>query len=124
MFIRQRSLLRRECYLGMNHYVNVVFKSIKEQSLHQFIEPIRPFSIGDDREGLRQMLLGENPRGRRTPKLTEEAQLAALLHDDKHMSEDQRQRLQSQLEAIKNDATLTEEQKKEKIKSLVEVRGS
>jgi len=75
---------------------------------------------GDDREGLRQMLLGVNPRSRRTPKLTEEAKLAALLHDDKHMSEDQRQRLQSQLEAIKNDETLTEAQKKEKIKSLVE----
>ena len=100
----------------------MVYKSIKEQNVHQFIEPSLFFTIGDDREGLRQMLLGENPRGRRTPKLTEEAKLAALLHDDKHMSEDQRQRLQSQLEAIKNDETLTEDQKKEKIKSLVEVR--
>ena len=68
------------------------------------------------------MLSTTNPWAEmRTPKLTEEAKLAALLHDDK-MSEDRRQKLQSQIDAIQNDQKLTEEQKGTKLKELADVR--
>ena len=68
------------------------------------------------------MLSGTNPWAeKRAPKLTEEAKLAALLHDDQ-MPADRRQQLQAKMDAIINDETLTKEEKKKKLKDLADVR--
>ena len=79
-------------------------------------------NAGDDREELRQMLAGENPwHAKRAPRMTEAAKMAALLHDDQ-LSDEHREKLKSQMEAIHNDETLTDEEKKQKIKELIEVQ--
>ena len=77
---------------------------------------------GDDKEGLLHLLSESNPRNsRRRTELAEPAKVHALLNDGK-MSEEQKERLESRMNAINDDATLTAEQKQEKMKELIDVR--